>query len=64
MLNEYLADIDKQAEAMYEQLVDTFARQYGCIEQLKATNPILWVQRMNNASQRAREVVNAKLIFV
>lgn len=61
--NEYLAGIDEQAEVMYEQLVDTFAKQYGCTEQLKASNPMLWVQKMNNASQRAGEVVNEELIY-
>ena len=51
-LNEYLADIDEQAQKMYD-----------CTEQLKATDQMLWVRKMNNATQRAREVVNAELIY-
>ena len=62
-LNEYLADINNQAEQMYEQLVAAFAKEEGCTEQLKASNQMLWVRRMNNATQRAREVVNAEIIY-
>lgn len=62
-LNEYLADIDERAEQMYDELVQAFAKEEGCTEQLKATNQMQWVRNMNNAFQRAREVVNAELIF-
>ena len=62
-LNEYLADINEQAEKMYEQLVVAFAKEEGCTEQLKASNQMLWVRKRNNAAQRAREVVYAELIY-
>ena len=62
-LNDYIADIDEQAEEMYMQLVKRFAEQDGCTEQLKATNQMQWVRKMNNAAQRARELVNAELIY-
>ena len=62
-LNEYLADIDEQAQKMYDELVQAFAKEEGCTEQLKATNQLLGVRKMNNAIQRAREVVNAELIY-
>ncbi|WP_176789745.1 MULTISPECIES: TnpV protein [Ruminococcus] len=62
-LNDYIADIDEQAEEMYMQLVKRFAEQDGCTEQLKATNQMLWVRKMNNAAQRAREVVKVELIY-
>ena len=62
-LNEYLADIDEQAQKMYDELVRAFAKEEGCTEQLKATNQMLWVRKMNNSAQRAREVVNTELIY-
>lgn len=62
-LNEYLADIDEQAQKMYDELVQAFAKEEGCTEQLKATDQMLWVRKMNNAAQRAREVINAELIY-
>ena len=62
-LNEYLADIDEQAQKMYDELVQAFAKEEGCTEQLKAANQMLWVRKMNNVTQRAREVVNAEIIY-
>ena len=62
-LNEYLADIDKQAQKMYDELVQAFAKEESCTEQLKATDQMLWVRKMNNAAQRAREIVNAEIIY-
>ena len=62
-LNEYLADINEQAQKMYDELVQAFAKEEGCTEQLKATNQMLWVCKMNNATQRAREVVNTEIIY-
>ena len=62
-LNEYLANIDEQAQKMYDELVQSFAKEEGCTEQLKASNQMLWVRKRNNAAQRAREVVYAELIY-
>ena len=62
-LNEYLADIDEQSQKMYDELVQAFAKEEGCTEQLKATNQMQWMRKMNNATQQAREVVNAELIY-
>ena len=54
---------DEQAQKMYDELVQAFAKEEGCTEQLKATDQMLWVRKMNNAAQRAREIVNAELIY-
>ena len=62
-LNEYLADVGEQAQKMYDELVQAFAKEEGCTEQLKATDQMLWVRKMNNAAQRAREVVNEEIIY-
>ena len=63
-LVNYFADIDEQAENMYQLLVKQLAEKEGVTEQLKAENPILWVQQMNNIQNRAREIVNAELIYI
>ena len=62
-LNEYLADIDKQAEDMFFRLVNQLAKQEGVTEQLKADNQIMWVQKMNNIRNRVTEIVNNELIY-
>lgn len=63
-LIEHLADIDEEAQKMYDQLVRQLAEQEGVTEQLKAKNQMLWVQRMNNIRNRATEIVNNELIYV
>ncbi|MEE1056115.1 MAG: TnpV protein [Acutalibacteraceae bacterium] len=62
-LTDYLADINEQAENMYQLLVKQLAEKEGIPEQLKAENSILWVQKMNNIQNRAREIVNNELIY-
>ena len=63
-LTDYLADINEQAENMYQLLVKQLAEQEEVTEQLKAENLMLWVQKMNNIQNRAREIVNAELIYI
>ena len=60
---KHLADIDKQAEEMFLRLVNDMAKFEGATEQLKAENPMLWVQKMNNIRNRATEIVNSELIY-
>lgn len=47
-LTAHLADIDREANEMFNRLVKQLAKQEGVTEQLKAENQILWVRRMNN----------------
>ncbi len=61
-LNGYLADIDRHAEEMFELLVNQMAAAEGITEQLKATDQMVWVGRMNNIRNRAIEIVNSELI--
>ena len=61
-LNRYLADINKQAEEMFNTLISQYKTSEGITEQLKADNQMEWVGRMNNIQQRAIEVVNEELI--
>ena len=62
-LNNYLADIDQQAEAMFSWLVEQMCKQEDITEQLKAECQMEWVQRMNNIRERSFEVVNQEIIF-
>lgn len=64
MLNSYLADIDQQAQEMFERLVKQMAERDGVTEQLKAADPMKWVRMMNNVRSAATEITNAELIFV
>ena len=62
-LNSHLADIDEQASNMFSQLVNDLAEKENVTEELKATDIMLWVQKMNNIRNRAMEIVNAEWIY-
>ena len=61
-LNDYLADLNEQAEEMFSRLVKQLAEKEGLTEALKAENQMLWVQKMNNIHNAAMEVVSNDLI--
>ena len=62
-LYPHLADIEQQAQRMFDRLVDELSDKEGITEKLKAKNQMLWIQRMNNIRNRAMEVVNSDLIY-
>lgn len=61
-LNEYLADLDRQAEDMFSRLVKQMAEREGVTEQLKAVNQMEWIAQMNSIRQRATEIINHDII--
>ena len=62
-LNNYLADIDRQAQERMERLTEQMKRVQGITEQLKAENALEWTQRMNNIRVCAKEIVEKEIIF-
>ena len=61
-LNNYLADIDRQAQERMERLTEQMKRVQGITEQLKAENALEWTQRMNIRAC-AKEIVEKEIIF-
>ena len=62
-LEQYLTDIDRDAENMFELLVKQYAKLESITEQLKADDQMEWVGRMNNIRNRVTEIVCRKLIY-
>ena len=62
-LRSHLADVEKEAQSLFLRLVKEYAKREGVTEQLKAENPMEWVQKMNNIRNRAAATVCADLIF-
>ena len=63
-LHSHLADTEEQAQELFSRLVKEYAEKEDITEQLKATDPMAWVQRMNNIRERVTEMVNAEVVFV
>lgn len=62
-LNAYLADIDRQAEELFLQLVKQMADAEGITETLKANDQMEWVGRMNSCRDRASEIIYHQVIY-
>ena len=62
-LNDHLVDIENQAENMFLQIVKQLAESENITEELKTKDQMEWVAQMNNVCNRAREIVNSKLIY-
>lgn len=63
-MNSYLANIEQQAQQLFLRLVKKLAEKEGVTEQLKATDLLFWVQKMNNIRNRVTEVVNNEIIYI
>ena len=63
-LNGHLAEVDQQAEKMFQSLVTALAEQENITEKLKADRPMEWVQKMNSIRNRAAEIVNNEWIYI
>jgi hypothetical protein len=59
----YLADLNDEAEAMFQRIISQMAALEGVTEELKATDQMLWVRRMNNIRNKVTEIVNHELIY-
>ena len=63
-LHSHLADTEQQAQALFSRMVKEYAEKEGITEQLKATDQMKWVQRMNNIRERVIETVYSDVVFV
>lgn len=61
-LDSYLADIDRQAEKLFDRLTKQMDAAEGIDEKLKASDQMEWVRRMNSINSRAMEIVNYEII--
>ena len=63
-LQSHLADIEEQAQELFDRLMKQRAEREGITEKLKADNQMEWVGRMNALREAVTETVNAEVIFV
>ena len=63
-LHSHLADTEEQAQELFNRLITDLAAKEGITEQLKCTNQLKWVQKMNSIRECAMEVVCKDMVFV
>ena len=62
-LNAHLDEIDQSANELLERVIARMAKTEGVTEQLKATDQMAWIGRMNNIRQRAEEIVLSDIVY-
>lgn len=62
-LYQHLAQIDQQANEMFDTLVEQLMKNEGVREELKERNQMEWVRQMNSIQERASELVCTELVY-
>lgn len=56
--------MDEQAAERYRLIVQQMAQAEGITEEMKARDPVGWVQVMNSIHSRAEEIIQAEMVYV
>ena len=62
-LNEYLHNIDTTVMEMVQKLIKELAEKENITEELKSSNQMLWIDKMNNIKNIAEEVILKEYIY-
>ena len=62
-LFKHLAEIDKACHEVLDRLIPQMAMREGVTEELKATDQMEWVRRMNNIHNRAEEFIFSEYVY-
>ena len=62
-LNEHLHAIDEQAQEQVDLLIAQMMKQMDVTENLKASDPMRWVQMMNNIKVSAEGIVLKEVVY-
>ena len=61
-LNDYLLKVQKEADDLYERLVEEYKIKWNVTEELKQKDQMKWVQMMNNIKSCVDEIVYKTLL--
>ena len=62
-LNEYLHDIDTTVMEKVQKLIKELTEKENITEELKSSNQMLWIGKMNNIKDIAEEIVLKEYIY-
>jgi len=61
-LNDYLLKVQKEADDLYDRLVEEYKTKWNVTEELKQNDQMKWVQIMNNIKSCVDEIVYKTLL--
>ena len=62
-LNQHLYETDQEAKKQIDLTLARLVKERGITEELKAVDPLKWVQEMNNAKHCAEEIALNEIIY-
>ena len=62
-LEQYLIDIDRDTQETYDRMIRQYAEIEGVTEELKRTDQMEWVRRMNSIRNRVEEFVLSDFVY-
>ena len=62
-LQAHLREVDQRAQEEVDQMVAEMMKRDGVNEELKARDPMAWVQKVNALTAQAEEVVLGEIIY-
>mgnify|MGYP004575808237 CR=1 FL=1 len=63
-LNEYLHDIDISLMEKEQSLTKELIEKENITEELKSSNQMLWIGKMNNVKNRVEEIILKEYIYM
>lgn len=63
-LNEYLHDIDVNSIKKEQGLIKELAEKENITEELKSSNQMLWIGKMNNIKNRVEKIILKEYIYL
>lgn len=63
-LYPHLIDVDEQAQQLLDTMMPKLKAQQGVAEELKATDQMEWVGRMNNIKAQVEEVIFSEIVYI
>lgn len=63
-LYPHLQEVDKKAQYLLDTMIPKLKAQQGVTEELKATDQMEWVGRMNNIKAQVEEVIFSEIVYI
>lgn len=62
-LDDHLHEIDSEAQFHFNTLLPLYCERYNVTEELKATDQMEWIRRMNNIVNAIEEIVFNRIVY-
>ena len=63
-LQTHLKDVQEQAQQLLDTLMPQYKEKQGITEELKATDQMEWVGRMNNIVAQIEEIIFSEIVYI